>query len=544
MRFKWRSVSVERFLLFSIAIVFIIWSAIFIYRSSGIGIDGKRYFCLFDDAMISMRYAWNLAQGNGLVWNVGERVEGYTNLLMTLVMAVSSLFLNQSNAVLAVQALGVLILLGSGYIALRIADLFFEDSDSWQRTALRLIAFTVTLFYYPLSYWTLMGMETGLLTLLLMASVWAAFRFAKTYQNRDLIQLGLFSGLAYLARPDAVIFSGILFVYVLVVLIQARRLRSMFWRLAGSAAILGVFIGGQLLFRWLYYGEWVPNTYVLKMIGMPIAVRLQNGFEFTKPFIQRSWPLMLIVLIDLIFNFHKQKLVLTAMAMAIVAYQVWVGGDAWPYWRMMSPVMPMVLLLFGLALLSMIDSFSTSKAFQGYFMRNPLMPRAAVPGFIAVVLAVAGLALADYGFRREVLFLQPAYQVGANKNNINIALALKAVTTENATVGVTWGGTVPYYSERKAVDFLGKSDKFIAALEPDISGAVSDGNQKSRPGHNKYDLSYSLQTLKPTYAMVFTWGGQDYTEWGKENYRITGYKGVSLRLLRNSPDVRWELLKN
>ena len=65
----------------------IIWAAAFIYRSSFIAIDGKRYYCLFDDAMISMRYAWNFSHGLGLVWNPGEYVQGYTNLLMVLLMS-------------------------------------------------------------------------------------------------------------------------------------------------------------------------------------------------------------------------------------------------------------------------------------------------------------------------------------------------------------------------------------------------------------------------------------------------------------------------
>jgi hypothetical protein len=52
----------ENSVLAIISIGFVIWSAAFIYRSSFVAIDGKRYFCLFDDAMISMRYAWNFAQ--------------------------------------------------------------------------------------------------------------------------------------------------------------------------------------------------------------------------------------------------------------------------------------------------------------------------------------------------------------------------------------------------------------------------------------------------------------------------------------------------
>jgi hypothetical protein len=39
-----------------------------------------------DDAYISYRYAQNLAQGNGLVFNRGERVEGYSNFLHVLMM--------------------------------------------------------------------------------------------------------------------------------------------------------------------------------------------------------------------------------------------------------------------------------------------------------------------------------------------------------------------------------------------------------------------------------------------------------------------------
>ena len=41
-----------------------------------------------DDAYISWRYAENLARGLGLVWNEGEYVEGYTNFLWTVILAI------------------------------------------------------------------------------------------------------------------------------------------------------------------------------------------------------------------------------------------------------------------------------------------------------------------------------------------------------------------------------------------------------------------------------------------------------------------------
>src|SRR5262245_15180176 len=46
------------------------------------------YSFLTDDAYISFRYARNLADGHGLVFNPGgERVEGYSNFLWVLILA-------------------------------------------------------------------------------------------------------------------------------------------------------------------------------------------------------------------------------------------------------------------------------------------------------------------------------------------------------------------------------------------------------------------------------------------------------------------------
>src|SRR5262245_46679487 len=46
-----------------------------------------RWWWVSDDAFISFRYARNLVEGLGLVFNPGERVEAFTNLLWTLWVA-------------------------------------------------------------------------------------------------------------------------------------------------------------------------------------------------------------------------------------------------------------------------------------------------------------------------------------------------------------------------------------------------------------------------------------------------------------------------
>ena len=85
-----------------------------------------RFFLLWDDAMISMQYARNLVEGHGLIWNVGgEKVQGISNLGVTLVMAAVHLFPfgdNRTSLVfqlLNLATLGaVLVLVGSLSLAL------------------------------------------------------------------------------------------------------------------------------------------------------------------------------------------------------------------------------------------------------------------------------------------------------------------------------------------------------------------------------------------------------------------------------------------
>ena len=85
---------------------------VFILRTSFV-VLGERWFVLFEDAMISMRYAKNFASGAGLVWNAGEApVEGYTNFLWTLWMAaVHTLGIPESKVSLAIMLTGVAILI-------------------------------------------------------------------------------------------------------------------------------------------------------------------------------------------------------------------------------------------------------------------------------------------------------------------------------------------------------------------------------------------------------------------------------------------------
>src|SRR5918998_5274003 len=241
---------------------FVAWASLFIYQSSFVGVDGRRYFCLFDDAMISMRYAWNLSHGFGLVWNPGEYVEGYTNPLMTLLMALPTLLFDKVNAVLAMQVLGIVFNLVNAYLVMLIADQLLLGQEQRYRRLFVVLAFLCALSYYPLVYWSLMGMETGLVAVLVSLSVLCALKYAREQRPGQGVVLCVSLGLAFLTRPDALIFAVPVFVCVFYVFFAGRESgrRPSLSFLLGMVGLYAVFIVGQELFRWGYYGEWLPNT--------------------------------------------------------------------------------------------------------------------------------------------------------------------------------------------------------------------------------------------------------------------------------------------
>ena len=184
------------------AALYCVWAGYYIYRTSYIAADGTRYFSLFDDAMISMRYGWNLFHGKGLVWNEGERVEGITNLLMTLYMGFWTLLLSKKLAVLAIQISGAVFVLLNGLLAVRVGMRLSEETKLLEQLQAALF-FLAGVAYFPLSFWTLFGMETGMVSLLLM---WAISIAIKVDGDAGVSKsLGLVLGLAFLARPDTAV---------------------------------------------------------------------------------------------------------------------------------------------------------------------------------------------------------------------------------------------------------------------------------------------------------------------------------------------------
>lgn len=502
--------------------LYLCWALAFIYHSSYVAADGRRYFNLFDDAMISMRYAWNFSHGNGLVWNVGERVEGYTNLLMTLWMAVATFLFEKSQAVLFIQVSGIIFILGSAFFSIKILDILGNSNETLPRYLLLVMG----LFYYPLTFWSLMGMETGLLAFLISAAVLCSILYVNNLKPGYLWGMSLCFGLAYLTRNESILFAALAFAYLLPAIKSGSR-HVGFFLLAGG--LYAVFVVGQLVFRYAYYGEWVPNTYTLKLVGMSVHDRLVNGWGFILPFLQENWLLIILALAGTLLKLTRHKAILFTFFLTAVLYQIYVGGDAWPYWRITAPAMPLLFVLIMLLKQELNGRFR--------FISNAAM------NVLLVMVSLAGLYLANARFINELLLQELPYQNDYARAHVDAAIALTELTEPGATVGVFWAGSLPYYVDRPAIDFLGKSDKYIANLKPDMSGQSQGFGMISIPGHNKYDLNYSIKGLMPTYVEEFDRGDQILTPWAKNYYVRVKYKGAKLYLLKDSPQVHWEKIK-
>jgi hypothetical protein len=527
-----------------ISIAFVIWGAAFIYESSFIAIDGNRYFCLFDDAMISMRYAWNFAHGEGLVWNPGEYIQGYTNLLMTLVMSFATLVFDKSTAALFIQVLGVFFTLAIAYATMQIANYFVQDKNCQRQAFIRVIAFVCTLSYYPLAYWSLMGMETGLLTLLCLLGVLAALNYTKNKNIKQLMLAAVYFGLAFLTRNDSIIFAALTWIYIVQNMSRSNANRKIIPQLCIATSLYTLFIIGQTIFQYLYYGELLPNTYTLKLTGMPLVERISNGLEFVKPFLIGIGFILVVSSLHFVANLQKQTLLLLSIAYAAIAYQIYVGGDPWNYWRMISPAMPFLFILFVCAIAAFVDTLFNTSVVKDYFISNHKLQRGPATEVSIVLLIMVGLFSANFEFLPETFLFVKPLTVTSNQRNVNTAIAINQLTTSDASVGVFWAGAIPYFTGRKAFDFLGKCDRYIAHLPPDLSGKIGGNGMNSVPGHNKYDLTYSIKTLEPTYVQNFQWGSQNLSEWATYKYDMVNYMGDHLYLLKGSPAVLWSKINS
>ena len=532
----------EQWITLAVAVLFVLWAALLIRSTSEVFPDGHRYFLLFDDAMISMRYAWNLAHGHGLVFNPGERVEGYTNLLMVLLMTGATAIFSKATAPLCIQVLGVATMLGVATVTRSIASLVARDEPGVHLPSVRVVAFASVLAYYPLVYWAFMGMETPLLTLLLLGALYHVLRFEAEERGRSLVLAGGCLALAYLTRPDGLVFAPVIGAYVLFHIVRRRRLAQDVRPLALGAGLFVATVVGHWLWRRGYYHSNWPNTYTLKVLGRDFFERVMDGLRFTRMFLLETIPLLVLATGEFLFAARRRKVLLGAIVLTLIGYQIVIGGDFSKFWRLLCPAIPCLFVLMITCVAAIVAGLARTPVFEACFLRRASLGSGSVHLYLLGLFTGLVLYSIESRFLPEMTFAAPPDTTVDLRYYTGAGLALDEILAPEATVGTFWLGALSYYSGRKAIDFLGKIDPHIAQLPQDTSGKCSWLGMKSMPGHNKYDLDYSIRKLLPTYVDDFRWGRQDLRAWAPSAYEQVTYKEFQFWLLRNSPLVRWDKL--
>lgn len=535
----------------TVAIIFVLYAGMYVYRSSFVLADGNRYFCLFDDAMVSMRYAWNFSHGLGLVWNAGERIEGYTNPLMVAVMSAATGTFDKSTSCLAVQIFGIAVLLGSAVFCTRIitqlmtddlrkADTNVHGTKELLASTAVILGFCAPLLYYPLIRWSLRGMETGLLTLIFLAITYFIFKHDKTLTIRGCLVIGLLASLAYLARPDSVISVGVLLAYLFARHTYSCGVLKTVRPMSAIGLILVTIIAAHLSFRWSYYGHLLPNTYVLKATGLTRWQYARDGFIFLRPFFSwHNWGLFILILTACFYSRSPKRLAILAAFCSLIAYQIYIGGDPWQYWRILCPAIPLLFLVVILEIMRLVLAARDSAYLQKHFLNNQ-KPTAGLCLTFMTGLFLLVVLCANRRFLPEAATVRPDAAMKFATRHSQMGITLSQITRPQATVGVFWAGAIPYYSGRYSIDFLGKCDEVISHLPADTSGGASWWGMLSLPGHNKYDLDYSIKKLKPDYVQEFEWGTQSLSDWKDWHYVSMLLDGVTIYLKKDSPNIRWD----
>ncbi|HEX2876620.1 MAG TPA: hypothetical protein VHP33_35460, partial [Polyangiaceae bacterium] len=230
-----------------------------------------------DDAYISYRYAKNLIEGHGLVYNLGERVEGYTNLLWTLWSAVG----------LALQIApdtwsNIWSLLAYGSVLLLLLSLHLELRRSLAVTRYTLpVACLAVALHRECQIYATGGLETSAFTATAFIGYVVLARGLISGQARPVL-CGVLFGLSSMLRPDGVVFAAVAGASLLVVKPVKPRV------VVAYALTVLAFWGGTTAFRWLYYGEYFPNTYYAK--SAYLAWHAQ-GLRYLRTYLTQYWVL-------------------------------------------------------------------------------------------------------------------------------------------------------------------------------------------------------------------------------------------------------------
>ena len=423
-----------------------------------------------DDANIYFVYARNLANGHGFVYNVGgEKVEGFTSLLWTLIGALAFRF--SSHPELILMIINIVIVSGGIAIAMTFLQNDFLKKDESQRAKfLWSGVFLILLLTAPryIVWNTITLMENGLWSTLLLVT---AIFVMKDHVSPKRIALGFIplSILLILTRPESMLwvtlFMGIIFIRISLDKSTSAGIRVLIPLLVCAGATLGLLTW----FRMQYFGYPLPNTYYAK-VSPSLTYNMEEGaiylFQYliSDPIDFLSVTLVFISGFQTLYQiFSKQASMEGSAYLSILAgtgflMPLITGGDHFGSFRFYQNIYPITVL----SLFYVFDRV-IRKAFRPKLKSFP--PWATMVSKIVVAL-IAGVGLfisQARSWNHLKAEIVTEFQVAAyERKNGALIQQLFSPLPKLPSIGVIAAGGIKYYYEGDIIDLMGLNNTIMA----------------------------------------------------------------------------------
>ncbi len=412
-----------------------------------------------DDAYITFRFAANYLDGHGLVYNIGERVEGYTNFLWTIFMILGGrLGLDFTSLS---KVLGTAFGLGTIFVLFFVGQFVFAGHSPTRRGILSGLSCLILGLVYSYAYWTVAGLETAAFGFVVISSIYF-------YLRRSFITIpGLV--LATLIRPE----GGLVFFFIVLYEIISHRSLTRYAIIIFATYV--IFLLPHAAFKLAYYGSLFPNPFYAKT-----SFNLQQviqGLEYTGQFF---WHYLAagIFILPAILLFRRMARPIQVIMIFLLVYTLYItfiGGDVLKVHRFFVPLFPLFALVVVSGLYHMFRKFPVFLvAVAALLVWQLLVPRGNINGFHG----------REQGLAFKMILLM---------NN------LLANDKSDFTVAASTIGMIGYKLHgHTVIDLLGLTDSTIARHpEPPIEGMQSTWKE------TKHNTRYLL-SRKPDYIIFST----------------------------------------
>lgn len=393
-----------------------------------------------DDAFIGYRYAQNFLEGAGLVFNRGERVEGYTNFLWVILLAEAYRIV--PDFLLLSKVLGTLfnvLVLVAGYRLCRLAT-----TEQAPLYGFSLVLIASSPFFIITS---VEGLETPLFTLLLCWGVVAYLQALRASRARSqalwLAGSSLLFALLTLTRPDGALAYGLIWLHA------AYTFRDRLKNLAIFTLPLLLVYTPYFLWRWQYYGFFFPNTFYAKR-GGTLSLFLHGAAE-THQFLSKEMGGVLVAglaALGLLVYPALETTVLGLAAASRFVFQLWSGGAVVGYFRFLVPALPLTWII--------------AERLVGERLRPAQLGRRGSQILLALFALILLSEVTEFGRLQHGRVGQHAGRF--EHSYIALGTWLKRNTPPEAAIALESLGAIPFYSERRTFDTVGLVDTHVARL--------------------------------------------------------------------------------